>query len=221
MTIVKTKTGPRVRVSPGTKGSISEHLATAWLLQSGYDVFRNVSPNGRADLLAVDWDEDETIRVDVKSEGFTLVEGEGGEMGAKLRQRETLNSGFSIRYLVVKNDGNCEWYVKPDQAAANDNNEPKATWWRDKKTAQRFRMLDDCISNKQWSYFCHWLLRAYPDFIIPFSEQFVRSISSRGIGNDRPYVSEKEKGVLRKLYTHVLGRLTETGAIEFIYGDVV
>lgn len=219
MTAVKTRRGPRVKVSPSTKGAISEHIATAWLLQSGYDVFRNVSPNGRADILAVNWKTDETIRVDVKSQGFTLVEGEGGEMGAALRERDHLNAGFSIRYLVVMNNGDCGWYDGAERQAANDNSEPKPAWWRDKKTAQRFRIADDCTSNKQWSYFCHWLLRAYPDYIVPFSETFVRGISARGIGVDRPRISEKEIGVLRKLHLHVVKKLTDTGAIDFILED--
>ncbi|MBD9542934.1 hypothetical protein IB276_26155 [Ensifer sp. ENS04] len=219
MTVVRTKKGPRIRVSPGTKGAISEHLATAFLLSSGYDVFRNVSPNGRADLLAVNWSKDETIRVDVKSEAFTLTKGEGGEMGAALRERDKLNCGFEIKYLVVKNNGDCGWYEDKSSEAANDNKEPKATWWRDRKTAQRFRMPDDCITNKQWSYFCHWVVRAYPDYIVPFSEEFVRGISSRGIGCDRPYISSKEIGVLQKLYAHIIGKLTELGDIDFIYED--
>jgi hypothetical protein len=218
MAIARTKSGQRRKVSPGVKGAISEHIATAWLLASGFDVFRNVAPNGKADLLAIDWINDETVRVDVKSEGFTLEKGKGGEMGQALRERDKLNAGFEIKYLVVKNNGDCGWYEEKSLEAANDN-EPKPTWWRDKKTAQRFRLVDECTSNKQWSYFCHWLVRAYPDYIIPFAESFVRDISSRGIGNDRPYVSNKEVGVLRKLHKHIFTKLTELDSIELIYGD--
>lgn len=220
MSIVRASNGKRIRVSPGTKGAVSEHIATAWLLSNGFDVFRNVSPNGRADLLAVDWDADETIRVDVKSDGFTLNAGEGGEMGAALRGRDELNKGFQIRYLVVGNSGECRWY---DEAleVANDNSAPEAKWWRDTKTGERFRALDDCITNKEWSYFCHWLVRAYPEFIVPFSEQFVREISSRGIGSSRPQISIKEIGVLRKLHSHITKKVTEIGNIELICEDAV
>lgn len=219
MAIVQTRNGKRVKVSPGTKGAISEHIATAFMLASGYDVFRNVSPNGRVDFLAIDWGTDETFRVDVKSEGFKLPVGKGGAMAIANRDKIELNKGFNIKYLVVKNNGDCEWYDNTNGNAANDNVDPKPTWWRDNKTAQRFRMLDDCITSKQWTYFCHWLLRAYPDYIIPFSEQFVREMSARGIGSSKPFVSQKEITVLRKLYSHIVTRLTEVGAIEFLYGD--
>lgn len=219
MTVVKTKLGKRVKVSPSAKGAISEHIATAWLLATGYDVFRNVSPNGKADLLAVNWVEDETFRVDVKSECFTLKPGEAGDMGASLRKRAEGNKGFDIRYLVVKNNGDCAWYEDTKVEADNDNKAPEAVWWRDKKTAQRFRILDDCITGKQWTYFCHWLIRAYPDYIVPFSETFVRDISARGIGRDYPKVSLKEVVVLRKLHLHIVRKLSETGSIEYIYED--
>lgn len=212
MAIVKTSAGKRIKVSPGTKGSISEHIATAWLLSNGYDVFRNVSPTGRADLMAVDWDKDETIRVDVKSAGFTL--GNSEKVRAD-RQTIDMNQGFGIRYLVVGEDGKCAWHDDKPQAA-NDNDAPIHTWWRDRKTMQRFLVPGNYMTNKQWTYFCHWLVRAYPDYIVPFKEEFVRSISSRGIGCDSPRISEKELKVLGKLLQHIYDKLVSAGAVDFL-----
>lgn len=213
MTTVKNADGKRIKISPGAKGSISEHIATAWLLQQGYDVFRNVAPNGRADLLAVDWDKDETVRVDVKSEGF--MTGINERIGSD-REKVTLNQGFAIRYLVVNDDGSCGWHSGERPVAANDNKKPEPQWWRDKKTMQRFLVPGNHMGNKQWTYFCHWLVRAYPAYIVPFKEDFVRDISSRGIGNDRPRISEKEIKVLVKLHKHIYGKLLDAEAIDHV-----
>lgn len=199
-----------ITVSPSTKGAISEHIATAWLMASGYDVFRNVSPNGRADLLAVDWVKDETIRVDVKSQGFSTVG--DSPRSAEAADLVEMNKGFDIRYLIVNNDGSCQWHSEEAPLSANDN-EPVAKWFVDKKTGQRFISPGFDMSRKEWSYFCHWLVRAYPEYIIPFSEDFVRSISSRGIGTDRVTINEREFATLEKLRNHVFTKLSDMGSI--------
>ena len=218
MATAKTKTGKRVIVSPGTKGAISEHIATAWLLAQGLDVFRNVSPNGRADLLAVDWIKDETIRVDVKSEGFTLEEGKGGRMGASARSRAELNKGYGIRYLVVGRNGDCEWYDKKRLESANDN-VPTPNTWTDKMTGKTFWCPGHAMTNKEWTFFCYWLLRAHPTKIKPHSEVFVRNISSRGIANDFPRISKSEIPHLERLMLHIHEQLKATGRIEEHFGD--
>lgn len=211
MSRVKKADGTRITVSSGTKGAISEHIAAAWLLSQGYDVFRNVSPNGRADLLAVDWVKDETIRVDVKSQEY----GKAKTSRADQAERRSQNSGFDIRYLVVSDDGSCAWYSEDFDEPSNDN-EPKPKWFIDTKTGQRFLMPSFDMSRKEWCYLCHWLLRAYPDFVVPFSESFVRSISARGIGNDSPPINATEFVTLEKLRRHIITKLTDAEAISFI-----
>lgn len=212
MSRVATKTGKRITVSPATKGAISEHIATAWLMRQGYDVFRNVSPNGRADLLAVDWAKDETIRVDVKSQGYESVT-DSARASAQSEKRD-LNAGFDIRYLVVQDDGSCDWYS--DTAIPANDNEPRVKWFVDTKTGQRFLAPGFDMSRKEWSYFCHWLIRAYPDFIVPFSEMFVRSISSRGIGTDRVQINEREFETLEKLRRSIYQKLQDADSANFI-----
>ncbi|MBZ9659796.1 hypothetical protein LB523_12140 [Mesorhizobium sp. ESP-6-4] len=211
MAIAKSKTGKRTTVSPGTKGAISEHLATAWLLSNGYDVFRNVSPNGRADLLAVDWVKDETIRVDVKSEGFSLDADKTGAMAAQARRRADSNSGYDIKYLVVKNDGDCEWY---GENAINADNDNSPDMWTDKVTGKSFWSPGHDMSSKEWTYFCHWLLRAYPEKIKPHSEVFVRNISSRGVANDNPRITKAELPHLERLRVHIHKQLQEAGRLK-------
>lgn len=48
------------------KGAFSEHIAVAWLLEQGFEVFRNVSQHGEVDLLALD-SEGNVSKVDVKT----------------------------------------------------------------------------------------------------------------------------------------------------------
>lgn len=59
------------------KGAASELTAAAWLLGKGYDVFRNVSPIGMADLIAVKFETGELLRVDVKTGFFNAYGGFG------------------------------------------------------------------------------------------------------------------------------------------------
>lgn len=220
MATAQAKGAKRVRVSPSTKGAIGEHIATAWLLARGYDVFRNVSPNGRADLLAVDWDADETFRVDVKSEGFTLEDTANGHYAKSSRKRDELNAGFGIRYLVVCESGSCHWYEKSEKVASNDNEKKDIAWWVCKKTGQRFPEPGNYMKNNQWTYFCFWLLRSHPDLIFPHSEQFVRSCSSRGIGNDNPRLTVGELKALDKLYHNVYQKLKSLDAVRLIQVEV-
>lgn len=51
------------------RGALSELLAQAWLLQEGYDVFKNVAPHGLADLIG--WKPGQAPELfDVKTLGF-------------------------------------------------------------------------------------------------------------------------------------------------------
>ncbi|MGG7534666.1 hypothetical protein [Rhizobium sp. 12,4] len=221
MAIAQTKTGRRINVSPAAKGAISEHLATAWLLAKGYDVFRNVSPAGRADLLAVDWTNDETIRVDVKSQGFTLEKTTKRDtpMAQHNRSVHAMNAGFNIKYLIVKDDGDCEWYSdKPE--AANDNETQSPKWWVERRTGQRFPMPGNELAKHEWSYFCHWVLTNYPEMIAPISESFVRDMSVRGRPGYVKHTAGKEITVLSRLLAQVYSKLEENGMIASHDGEV-
>jgi len=79
-------------------GARSELIAATWLLDRGYEVFRNVSQHGAADLVA--WNGTDTLFVDVK----TVRPNRRGYI------RKTLPSPKSveIRFLFVLPDGTCE-----------------------------------------------------------------------------------------------------------------
>jgi hypothetical protein len=76
----------------GDIGALSELAACAWLLRRGYEVFRNVSPNGPADLVA--WRPGyDPILVDVKTLG-------GADPNIKNRLSPT-QQGLGVRVLGV------------------------------------------------------------------------------------------------------------------------
>lgn len=54
-------------MDPKHKGALTEIQASAWLLEQGYDVFRNVSQHGSIDLIAMK--DGEVIYLDAKSAG--------------------------------------------------------------------------------------------------------------------------------------------------------
>lgn len=48
------------------KGQIGEYGAVAWLLSEDYQVFKNVSPHGAFDIIAIS-PEDKLLKIDVKT----------------------------------------------------------------------------------------------------------------------------------------------------------
>lgn len=92
------------------KGAVNELLAGAHLLSQGYDVFRNVSADGPADLVAINWNTGDRIAIDVKSNGFSVGSATGEETIARARD-------LGIAIMVVGNDGKVEWHnraTEPD-----------------------------------------------------------------------------------------------------------
>ena len=115
--------GGKVKVSFGIKGSINEHLASAWLMKNGYDVFKNVAPVGRADLVAKNWQTGEMIFVDVKSESYDPDHCNGvTEMSKRAARQAEKYKESNIKYLVVEDDGHCHWHgdAKSDPLPKND-----------------------------------------------------------------------------------------------------
>lgn len=54
-------------------GAYSELIACAWLLEQGYQVFRNVSPSGPYDIIAIKGPEE--LRVNVRTIRFSMRTG--------------------------------------------------------------------------------------------------------------------------------------------------
>ena len=57
------------------KGSHAELKAAAWLLEQGYEVFKNVSPHGEIDLIAIKGNEIRKIDVKRTYRGGSPIEG--------------------------------------------------------------------------------------------------------------------------------------------------
>ncbi len=82
------------------KASIAEITACQWLLLQGYDVYKNVSAWGAADIVAVN--KNEVILVDVC---ISASNQDIKSACAKTRESE----GYNIKFLYVLPDGSCKW----------------------------------------------------------------------------------------------------------------
>jgi len=60
------------------KGALAELKASSWLLSKGFEVFRNVSPHGPVDIVALNPKTKETILIDVKTTPSTEQKKERG-----------------------------------------------------------------------------------------------------------------------------------------------
>lgn len=87
------------------RGSHSELLAAAWLLSWGYDVFRNVSMHGEADLVAFDPITRETILIDVTT--GSVYEKQDGETTIGWSRDKLHSKRDDVRVLVVMPSGEC------------------------------------------------------------------------------------------------------------------
>jgi hypothetical protein len=86
--------------SPGFKGALHETLACAWFMSQGYEVFRNVSPHGPVDMIAMRGNE--IIKVDVKTASISRKskEGEIFYTSTKLSQAQI---DLGVRILLLYN----------------------------------------------------------------------------------------------------------------------
>lgn len=88
------------------KGTISENTAINWLLNQDFEVFKNVSPYGAADLIAKD-KAGHLIQIDVKTQSYSKT---GHALkykhnGQKVREKELKG----VKILCVNYDGSCRW----------------------------------------------------------------------------------------------------------------
>ena len=155
MSKIRKDNGAIVEIHHNVKGAVNEHLATAWLMKEGYDVFRNASPRGRADLVVRDWDAGEWISVDVKSEHFDLR----GTDAMNASQREVAKGYESskLRYLVVSDDGVCRWYEDIDHPL-NEEDVVGDDYWVCPTSGHRFLNPSHAMNRKEWSFFAYWAL---------------------------------------------------------------
>lgn len=92
-------------------GAKNELIATVWLLQQGYEVFRNVSQHGDVDIIATK--DSETLYIDVKASVYN-VKGQMATSGIRLTQRQI---DLGVRRLNVYWDGKCTLVAKDSVSA--------------------------------------------------------------------------------------------------------
>ena len=91
------------RSSPSEKGAWAELIASAWLLEKNYEVFRNVCGTGWVDLVA--WKEGKVTLIDVK----LVCVGEDGLLKGNSQPLTDNQISAEILPLFVTSDGVCDW----------------------------------------------------------------------------------------------------------------
>jgi hypothetical protein len=81
------------------RGAMSELKAAAWLMEQGYEVYRNVSAHGQHDLVAYNKETGEFKGYDVKTATYNVKE-ESGEVNVSCA-----GSPYDVTYLLVLPDG--------------------------------------------------------------------------------------------------------------------
>lgn len=100
------------------KGAYGELIACAWLLRNGYEVFRNVSPHGYADIVAVK--DGIATFIDVKTGRERKSDGKLLTLD-NTRQKNIEN--VELKYLYVLNSGDCVLDPDPTTEVIYSNRE--------------------------------------------------------------------------------------------------
>lgn len=87
------------KLSTGERGAVAELKACVWLLGLGYDVFRNVTPNGKFDIVAIRGSEIRKIDV------TTMLP---NESHCKSKREYARANGGNVVYV---GGGICKWDV--------------------------------------------------------------------------------------------------------------
>lgn len=98
------------------KGAIAEYKASIWLLEQGYEVYRNVSPAGPVDLIAIK--DGQVIEIDVKTLQIT---GKHNDFVFSLAKLSDKQRARGIRVLWVYEDQigwNRDYFIPPSRVAS-------------------------------------------------------------------------------------------------------
>ncbi len=90
---------------PKHLGARNELTACTWLLNQGYEVFRNVSPFGDVDIIAMR--DGKTLLIDVKSAHYTVR----GEVSPESNRLKASQVAAGVLRLNIYNDGHCAFVV--------------------------------------------------------------------------------------------------------------
>lgn len=89
-------------MAPSKLGAMSEYTAIVWLYSKGYEVFRNTSPCGDTDMIAIK--AGEFIKIDVKTASLSKGKITGAWPTAVRKAKEK-----GITLLIVFNGTICLW----------------------------------------------------------------------------------------------------------------
>ena len=78
-------------------GDITEHKAEVWLLEQGYEVFRNISATGPADIVIFDSETGEHTKIDIKSNENSTQKIKQKELNIKLLVYDKKNNTFKFK----------------------------------------------------------------------------------------------------------------------------
>lgn len=125
------------------KGAWAELTATAWLLDQGYEVFRNVSPHGDTDIIARK--PGEILEIDVTC-GSVRIRADGSQT---LQYNGKSKSPAYVRVLVVLPDGTCQWGEK---GIARGPIETRSYWpdRRKTKTGNALKSVPNTATTANW-----------------------------------------------------------------------
>lgn len=85
------------------QGAMAELIACNWLLEQGYDVFRNITPAGWVDIIA--WKKDnQPIFIDV-----SVCNDKHGYISDPKAGYKSRTKAYGIRFLYVYPDKSCKW----------------------------------------------------------------------------------------------------------------
>ena len=84
-------------LSPRRMGDITEHKAGVWLLEQGYEVFRNISATGPADFVIFDSKTGEHIKIDIKSNESSSQKIKQKKLNIKLLVYDKKNNIFKFK----------------------------------------------------------------------------------------------------------------------------
>ncbi|KKL09795.1 hypothetical protein LCGC14_2562270 [marine sediment metagenome] len=105
------------------RGGYSELIASAWLLEHGFEVFRNLCDRGPVDLIAlkderVELIDVKTVQIRVSKRGICKIN------EPQLSQQQT---DMGVRALFVTPDGLCDWHIARLRDIYNEiNREPRS-----------------------------------------------------------------------------------------------
>jgi Holliday junction resolvase-like predicted endonuclease len=97
-----------IMFSHSRSGDISEHKAVVWLLEQGYEVFRNECCTGPIDIIAYNVETQEILKIDVKTcvsrikqDGTEItdlpyIKQKQRELGIKLLAVDKINNTFTF-----------------------------------------------------------------------------------------------------------------------------